>query len=90
MYENSKVRGTKQSEVELNFIINCLSETDALEWLFLLCILKQDVKTFKQKLHNELKNQKRLALFLTNVRDGTFNLYAWAKEKWYEIFFIIW
>lgn len=82
MCQKSKVKGTEQSEIELNFIMNWLSDTDALEWIYFLCILKQDLKTFNEKLLNELNNQKRLALFLKNVREGTSSIYAWAEAKW--------
>lgn len=63
-------------------MIQWLAETDAIEWTYFLCILRQDVKFFNEKLRLEMGNQKRLGEFLKNVRDGTACLLAWAETKW--------
>ena len=75
------MKGTRESEIELDHILEVLLQTDALEWIFFLCILKQDAKIFQQKLLSELHNQKRLAIFMDRVNDGTGHLLDWAETK---------
>uniref|UniRef100_A0A915E4G1 Uncharacterized protein n=1 Tax=Ditylenchus dipsaci TaxID=166011 RepID=A0A915E4G1_9BILA len=79
--KSSKQKGTEQSEAELTYMLELLAKADALEWIYLLCIMRQDVKLFNTLLLNELHNQKRMVKFLENVREGTSRLYFWCENR---------
>ncbi|KAI1701266.1 RIC1 domain-containing protein [Ditylenchus destructor] len=81
LWKKIRQKGTEQSEAELNHMMDLLAKADALEWIYLLCIMRQDVKMFNAKLLNELHNQKRLEKFLDNIREGTTKLYLWAESR---------
>uniref|UniRef100_A0A914H3U2 Protein RIC1 homolog n=1 Tax=Globodera rostochiensis TaxID=31243 RepID=A0A914H3U2_GLORO len=79
---DSKVRGTAQTEAEMAFVLDILQKTEAFEWIFLLCILCQDIRQVKERILTPMQRlpegRLRMEQFLKRVRAGTQELFQWA------------
>uniref|UniRef100_A0A183BVV3 Protein RIC1 homolog n=1 Tax=Globodera pallida TaxID=36090 RepID=A0A183BVV3_GLOPA len=80
---DSKVRGTAQTEAEMAFVLDILQKTEAFEWIFLLCILCQDIRQVKERILTPMQRlpegRLRMEQFLKRVRAGTQQLFQWAQ-----------
>ena len=77
-----RVKGAKEADLELTYLLSWLNKTDALEWIYLLCIMKQEATSFQEKLLGELHDEKRMEVFISRVRGGTRHLLEWAETRW--------
>lgn len=80
--ENSKAKGTKQSEDEINHIMSFLVEAKQLEWMLFLSILKQDYNDLSRVLSASAKNLNKLGAFRKLARIGLAKLVEWAETTW--------
>ncbi|KAH7723507.1 Protein R06F6.8 a [Aphelenchoides avenae] len=78
LYEKSKVKGTEESEAELVFMLDWLAKCDCLEWIFFLCLLRQDVYFLNQQLLKHVDNINKLCAFFVTVKKGMECLVHWA------------
>jgi hypothetical protein len=75
-----------QADDELSYIFCQLQRAEAFEWLFLLTILRRDIRLFNEQVLGQMRElpdqAKRFERFLDKIRAGTRELYLWAQTRW--------